>query len=219
MNLNKEIYFAIIGDVIESRNIENRDSVQKQYVEIINKINKEYSEDIASKFQITLGDSFQGLLKNTTNLFTILQEIEEALSPYKLRFGIGVGSINTSIIIENSSLIDGPAYHNARFAIDDVKTINKENTYLLVHSNNKVLDDLINSSLTLCSYIKSTWTKKQKEVIKLHIKMNKSQVEIANELNIKQPSVNGRLQSSNINLYIESMKNINTAFQLYLGGK
>jgi len=219
MNLNKEIYFAIIGDVVDSRNIDNRDEVQKQYVKIISKINKKYSNDIASKFLITLGDSFQGLLKNTTHLLKIIEEIEEALSPIKLRFGIGIGKINTSIIIEDSSLIDGPAYHNARFAIDSIKASNRKKTYILVHSDNNTLDNLINSSLSLCNHIKSEWTDKQKEVIKLYTKKNKNQTYIATELNIKQPSVNSRLQSSNIYLYTESMENINKAFELYIGEK
>ena len=150
MNLNKEIYFAIIGDVVDSRKINNRDDVQKQYVGVINRINKKYFDDISSKFLITLGDSFQGLLKDSSHILEIIEEIEDSMAPSKLRFGIGIGKINTSIIVEDSSLIDGPAYHNARFAIDEVKTKNSKNKYLcstLVHSDNALLDDLINSTV------------------------------------------------------------------------
>lgn len=220
MNLNEEIYFAIIGDVVDSRKIDNRNDVQKQYVEVINRINKKYSEDIASKFLITLGDSFQGLLKKPNHILNIISEIEESIAPYKLRFGIGVGKISTSIVFEDSSLIDGPAYHNARSAIDEVKIMSNKNracSSILVHSDERVLDDLINSTLTLCASIKSNWTDKQKQVIDLSIKEKKSQVEIAEQLNIKQPSVNSRLQSSNVHLYNDAIKNINKAFVLYVG--
>jgi hypothetical protein len=222
MNLNKEIYFAIIGDVVDSRKIDNRNDVQKQYVEAINKINREYPDDIASKFLITLGDSFQGLLKKSNNILKIIEEIEDSMAPFKLRFGIGIGTINTSIIVEDSSLIDGPAYHNARFAIDDVKIKNsKKNDVVCVNvkSDNNILDNLINSALSLCSLIKSNWSDKQRVVIDLNIKQKKSQVEIAEILNIKQPSVNSRLHSSNIYIYGDSINNINKAFELYLGGE
>ncbi|MFA7107695.1 MAG: SatD family protein [Sphaerochaetaceae bacterium] len=220
MNSEKEIYFAIIGDIINSRKIDNRNDVQKLYVKMIYQINKNHKDDIASKFIITLGDSFQGLLKNSKDLFKIIEEIEEAMAPYQLRFGIGVGEINTTIILKDSSLIDGPAYHYARFAINDAKTLtnkNKGSSSIIVHSDNIILDNLINSAISMCNVLKSSWTTKQKKVIDLAIKKKKTQVEIAHILNIKQPSVNSRLRSSNINIYTQALENINKSFELYLG--
>ncbi|MDD4081980.1 MAG: SatD family protein [Sphaerochaetaceae bacterium] len=220
MNSEKEIYFAIIGDIIDSREIDNRNDVQKLYVKMIYQINKNHKDDIASKFIITLGDSFQGLLKNSKDLFKIIEEIEEAMAPYQLRFGIGVGEINTTIILKDSSLIDGPAYHYARFAINDAKTLtnkNKGSSSIIVHSDNIILDNLINSAISMCNVLKSSWTTKQKKVIDLAIKKKKTQVEIAHILNIKQPSVNSRLRSSNINIYTQALENINKSFELYLG--
>ncbi|MBK5202031.1 MAG: hypothetical protein JJE21_10965 [Spirochaetaceae bacterium] len=220
MELNKEIYFAIIGDVVDSRKIEKRNIVQRLYVEVINKINIKYSEDIASKFIITFGDSFQGLLKKSIHILQIIQEIEDSMAPYKLRFGIGIGRIDTTIILEDSSLIDGPAYHNARFAIDEVKTLkDKDKSYsaTLVHSNNIILDNLINSALSICSVMKSSWTDKQKQVVDFTMNQEKTQDEIAKILHIKQPTVNRRLKSTNIYIYSQAIENINKAFELYLG--
>jgi len=216
----KKIYFAIIGDIVDSRKLDNRNAIQKLYLDMINKINKKYKDDIASKFIITLGDSFQGLLNNSTNLFKIIGEIEEVMEPCHLRFGIGIGKIETTIIVEDSSRIDGPAYHFARFAINDVKTLNnkiKGFSSILVHSDNIILDNLINSSISMCNVIKSSWTSKQKKVIDLKLKKKKTQVEIANLLNIKQPSVNNRLKASNINVYTQAIENIKKSFELYLG--
>lgn len=218
MDLNKEVYFALIGDIVDSRKIENRNDVQKKFIRIINDINIKFTHDIVSNFIITQGDSFQGLLKKSNNIMNIIEEIEDSMAPCNLRFGIGFGIISTTIIPDNSSLIDGPAYHNARFAIDKVKDNKTDDTAnIAVCSNNTVLDDLINTSLILCNIIKSSWSDKQKIVIDYTFKDKKSQVEIAKLLSIRQPSVNSRLQSSKIYTYRDAIKNITNAFALYLG--
>ena len=222
MDLNVEKYFAIMGDIVDSRKIEDRDELQKKFVNIINSINDKYSDDIASKFLITLGDSFQGLLKKSSKVLNIIDEIESSMFPSKLRFGIGIGEIKTSIDIEYSSLIDGPAYHNARFAIDNIKKVNnkkRDSSYILVKSEYTLLDNLMNSSLCLCNTIKSNWSEKQRAVIDLIIRDGKTQDEAAIILGIKQPSVNERLKSSNIDIYREAFESINSAFALYLGEK
>lgn len=220
MNLNKDLYYAIIGDVVDSKKIVDRNNVQKQYLKVINRINKDYFNDISSGFQITSGDSFQGLLKQSDNILSIIEEIEDSMEPYFLRFGIGIGSINTDIVVENSSLIDGPAYHNARLAIESVKKRYLKHSdvgNIYVQSNKSSLDNLINSALSLCYVIKSNWTEKQKKVYNLSIKQNKNQIEIAKILNIKQPSVNSRLNASHSYIYNESIKNINKSFELFKG--
>ncbi|WP_051926192.1 SatD family protein [Carnobacterium jeotgali] len=62
-------YAAIIGDIKDSRKIADRKEVQEQFHSILQIINEKYAEDIASNFIITLGDSFQGLLKNKQVIF------------------------------------------------------------------------------------------------------------------------------------------------------
>lgn len=54
------------------------------------KVNEKYDRDIASKFTITLGDEFQGLLCNGKNIIKIIFEIENCMWPIDIRFGIGI---------------------------------------------------------------------------------------------------------------------------------
>ena len=56
------MYFAIIGDIIASKTISNRSEVQNHLKRILDQVNEEYKSNIASRFSITLGDEFQGLL-------------------------------------------------------------------------------------------------------------------------------------------------------------
>ncbi len=107
-------YIAIIGDIIKSKNIQNRYDTQEKLRSVLASINMEYSEDIASNFMITLGDEFQGLLKNGTNVIDVILKIEKNMYPVQFRFGIGIGEITTKIDRMMPLGADGPAYSNAR---------------------------------------------------------------------------------------------------------
>ena len=96
------MYFAIIGDIIASKTISNRSEVQNHLKRILDQVNEEYKSNIASRFSITLGDEFQGLLHSAAHLFELLDTIQFQLYPTKIRFGIGVGDMNTEIIQETS---------------------------------------------------------------------------------------------------------------------
>jgi len=50
------MYFAVIGDIVNSKGIPNRAVFQKKLGEALNRINSDYNSDIAANFIITLGD-------------------------------------------------------------------------------------------------------------------------------------------------------------------
>ena len=90
-------YTVIIGDIVDSRKLEGRGKIQKRFKEVLENINVKYSENIRSKFRITLGDEFQGLLMGTENVMQIVNDIEYEMFPVRFRFGIGIGEIDTEI--------------------------------------------------------------------------------------------------------------------------
>ena len=109
-SFSNHTYAAIIGDIKDSRKLDTRKQIQKNLNHILNQLNTEYSFDISAKFTITLGDEFQGLLHNCTNLLHITETIQREMYPVKLRFGIGVGEITTDINPELAIGADGPSY-------------------------------------------------------------------------------------------------------------
>ena len=70
-------YIAIIGDIKNSKNIKERNILQKKLDKILNEVNEIYSDSISSKFIITLGDEFQGLLHSGKNLMEIIYYIKK----------------------------------------------------------------------------------------------------------------------------------------------
>ena len=75
-------FVAIIGDMKDSRHLENRKEVQTHLQKILNQVNKKYEKDIASRFLITLGDEFQGLLYTGKDVLRIISEIRIQLYPW-----------------------------------------------------------------------------------------------------------------------------------------
>jgi hypothetical protein len=179
----------------------------------LNNINEKYKDDIASSFMITLGDEFQGLLKCGKNTVSIISEIEAAMLPVKLRFGIGIGTIETEINPDIPLGADGPAYHNARKMINELKK--KENQYRESHSNIMIasvqdehIDILLNAILSLCSTLKSKWTPRQIEIINCYVASSSNQYKTAENLNITQSSVNKALDNSNYYSYRKAIDTV-----------
>lgn len=209
-------YTVIIGDIIDSKKIKDRKKAQVKFKEILDQVNATYAEDIASQFTITLGDEFQGLLKTGRNIINIISDIEFAMAPIDLRFGIGIGEISTEINFEYSSEIDGPAYHRARAMVeallDNAKQYSSKQTNIMISSqtNNAEIDGLINSVLSVCSVLKSRWTPRQREIIATYLDNKANQYRTAEKLGIGQSSVSKALHSANFYSYQAALDTVNS---------
>lgn len=208
-------YAAIIGDIKNSRQISNREEVQEQFRSILQSINEKYADDIASQFIIALGDSFQGLLKNKQAIMNIIFEIELAMSPVELRFGIGLGDVSTTIQRKNSMEMDGTAYHRARQMIETIET--NENKYTQSETNIMIFsgedfqqtDRLLNAVLSLATGLKSKWSKRQKEVMYAYFTHGENQYKTAELLGIGQSTVNKALNGAKYYTYTTALKDVN----------
>lgn len=218
------MYFAIIGDIIESKKISERFKVQEKLEEVLARMNGEYAPFIASNFTITIGDEFQGLLLDSTRILEIIDKIKISMQPVDIRFGIGVGEITTKINNRLSIGADGPAYWNAREAILE---IHNDNDYgkariLIKSDENKNLIRVMNESLRLCDYIESRWRDTQKEVVERSIlkfgyDLKVKQTELAQLLSLSTQALNQRIQSSGYYNYIRVRKEISETMNVEWG--
>jgi hypothetical protein len=194
------MYFAIIGDIVGSRHISDRADLQKKLQRILDDINTKFEADIAAGFVITLGDEFQGLLWRPDNIIEMIDTIKLKAYPVRLRFGIGIGSITTEINPRMAIGADGPALHNARRMLDEIKKIEKgkmsdsTDTRICEGDTESNAVRLINSNLALCSFIERKWSKKQRELIEQALLTGLSQREIASRLKVAQSSIQRRFK-------------------------
>jgi len=192
-------YIAIIADIKGSKTIENREEVQKKLKKTLLNLNKKYSTFIASKFTITLGDEFQGLLFNGVKIIPIISEIEQEMYPIAIRYGIGIGEITTQIDPDLAIGADGPGYYRAREALEFLKQIEKKKqagkATIRIEAVEKQFPpiELINTIFTLLTAIKDSWTERQRETIWNMLNYQDSQIAVAERLGITQPSVQKNL--------------------------
>lgn len=211
-------YIAIIGDIIQSKKIKDRSESQKILQTVLNDINKKYSEDIVSKFMITLGDEFQGLLNRGENIMNIITEIEVKIYPVKIRFGVGIGEITTDINPDIPIGADGPAYYNARKMIENLKSTEKKNkaaeSNIMIASDvdNEKVDILLNSILSLCTTIREKWTERQREIVFNCLEHGDNQSETAERFGISQSSVQKSLSNAGYYSYKNALDIVTKAF-------
>ncbi len=202
------MYLALIADVIDSKMVEERFDLQKQLEKTLQTMNELFGEFLASSFTLTLGDEFQALLKADAPVFQIIDTLRSELTPTQLRFGIGLGEIVTDIDPLQSIGADGPAYWNARAAINLVHQKNDYgNTQIYFSCGKEKQDFFVNALIASGEAIRSGWRGSQEEILLDLLKRcvyseNFSQQDLAQSLAINPSALSKRLKSSSIRVYL-----------------
>ena len=219
------MYLALIADVIDSKMVQERFNLQKQLEKTLRKMNELFGDYLASCFTLTLGDEFQALLKVDAPVFQIIDTLRSELSPTQLRFGIGLGEIATAIDPLQSIGADGPAYWNARAAINLVHQKNDYgNTQIYFSSGNDSKDLLVNALIASGEAIRSGWRGSQEEILLDLLKRfvyseNFSQQDLAQSLDINPSALSKRLKSSSIRVYLRGRAAAYASIQALVKGE
>ena len=147
-------YTALIIDLKKSRSysVEDRNSIQNFIISVIEKLNQVFSNSLARDVEFSAGDEVQGLFISPESAYLYFRMFCMLVSPVDIRAGIGVGEWNVKIENASTTAQDGPAYHNARNAIENVK--DALGYSVLLYSGTKIdlfLNAVINTSFALTS--------------------------------------------------------------------
>lgn len=187
-------YLALIGDMVDSRHLDNREAVQAKLADVLEQVNERYTSSIKSRFLITIGDEFQGLLVPRSNIYYLVCEIMEHMYPVKIRFGIGVGKISTELK-ETAIGMDGPAFHAARLSLENLKK-GKESAIKMAGTS---LDasglDGVNALLASLGLIRQFWPESFKKALPL-VRQGLTQQEIADRMNLTQATISWTLHKA-----------------------
>lgn len=175
---------AVIGDMVGSRRKSNRAELQSQLLETLDHINRDHALAIASKFTVTIGDEFQGLLSTPSRWSDIIDQLARHLPKTNFRFGLGYGTLSTALQ-EVALQMDGPAWHLAREGVEN-RSRNRpvaiykgfgdpQNLNLIAHHQAYV-------------QLKMSLTDKQRDVVE-KLQQSKTHKQVAHELGILRTDV------------------------------
>jgi hypothetical protein len=161
-----------------------RAAAQREFAKLITDLNRRFRHDIASRFVITLGDEFQGLLSNAEVVPEIVWTIESEYRQRDVRLGFGFGRLHTPIqpVALN---IDGPVLHNARAAIT---TARSRGLLGGVFEGFGPYDVVLTGYAQVLRHIREGLTEKQHRVMEL-LRAGHTQVEVAAKLHISKQAV------------------------------
>ena len=217
------MYVAIIGDIRASRKIDHRDQTQMALYAVLEELNTIYRDSIASKFIITLGDEFQGLLSAADQVLSMIRLIQIRMYPVTIRFGIGIGELSTSMPSYRAIGADGPAYHLGRSAIDELKANERRKpaplANILIHAPQceSSFVQLMNTALSLMYAVQSTWTSRQHDVIARMLESASTQAEVARQLGLTQATVQKHLAQANYYTYLNAQQVLEEVFNRLVG--
>jgi hypothetical protein len=156
-------HLVVIGDIVLSRRLPDRAEVQDKLERVLEELNRKHANELASPYTITLGDEFQAVYRDATPALRDAIRILEELSPTRVRFALSSGTIATRINAKQALGMDGPAFHNARAAITELKA---RNGLLAVTGTAIQPGSLVADSLDLVSSVLSGWDGKRFQMLR-----------------------------------------------------
>lgn len=145
-------YLALIGDICGSRKVADRAKLQQTLASALAHANTVYHDALASPLTITLGDEFQALFTEPGVVWELIGGLQRSLRPVDVRFGLGIGALETPLNPQAALGMDGPAFHLARDAVNQLKA--DDGFYRLEGLPGHAL---INGSLALIAKLQKTW--------------------------------------------------------------
>lgn len=189
------LFVALIGDIRGSRELEERNKVQKEFKRVVNSLNDHVPDSsIASRFTVTTGDEFQVLLTDATDAVEAAVSASDRFHPARLRFGIGRGELDTEVNPNQAIGMDGPCFHRARDAISSAR---KDGAWLRVDGWSKDLDGRINPMFDLIQCVREDWTDRQAQFA-LALKEEGTQKRVAERYDVSKSTVSESLSAGHV---------------------
>lgn len=186
----KQKLYVILGDVISSRRIRDREEFQHKLETILENINDTYTEDIFADFKILKGiDEIGCVLSTMSNGYRIINAIAEQLHPNLMRNVMVFDYIDAGIKTRDISKMDGPAFHKAS---DILRNLKKSKLMFDMSVSDKMIDTAISGQINLILLTKKNWSLNQHQIAKEY-KSTNNQDEVAKNLGISQQAVSKTL--------------------------
>ena len=155
-----ELYTVLTADVIDSRRQEAVVAEKKA------KLRELTDDNLMTPFTFSRGDEIQTVLAGVLSSPALIRKLRYYCLPLQLRVGVGIGLITSGLEATSSWEMNGPSFHRARQALDEIKQGRHWQTRLV--SGDPGLDQMVNTLFVLYDVIQSRWTPSQWEGVMLY---------------------------------------------------
>ena len=211
-------YISIVGEVIPSKDTEEKRQQQRKLITVLETINQEHDKDISANFMPTIENEFQGLVGKGDNLMKLLLEIKNAMHPDQVRFGIGIGEVEADFQSENAITVSGAGYEKARESLNLLRNRDKKkqkaftDIHLEIAGEQNERVHLMNTIFSLLSTLESAWSDRQREIIYNMIKYRDTQTTAAKHHGVTQSTIQKTLTAGNYYAYEEATSTLTAIF-------
>jgi hypothetical protein len=199
--------FILMADVISSGKKDQK-KLMVDFKDLVEDVNESYKNDILSPLTITLGDEFQGVIKNLVTSANIILSLEENIIHkklnFKLRYVLHQGEIETPINTDIAYEMLGQGLTEARLKLNNLKT---DKSKFVISIENKLKENILNNAFKIFEGISQKWDlKKDYELVSHFIQFCDYKI-IAEKLHKTRSQIWKREKTLNIESY-KATKNI-----------
>lgn len=196
-------FLAVKLDIIRSRRISNRALVQETLLRAVDAANERFLGSLQSTFVVTHGDEVQGLLgvDEPEKLVDVIEHFVDSLEPIELRFGVGFGTLNTSLRPVAIGM-DGEAWYRAQAAIEVAA---REHKFAQFSGFGETADEAISAVTNMLLFLRWRWSREQRAVVSL-LQTNATQAQIAAHQGVSEAAISKRLAAAGWRFYRDGRK-------------
>jgi hypothetical protein len=147
----------LMADIVESH-VYPQQALMLAFKDLVLEANTYFRDDLLSPLTITLGDEFQGIIKDVASALRIIVFLEEKRIQdsmhYELRYVLHEGMVETPINPHIAFGMLGPGLTHARQALNQMKSETHRFQILL---ENIHLNALLNAAFVIFESIRSEW--------------------------------------------------------------
>src|SRR5918993_5662956 len=185
-------FFVLLGDVVDSRKIEDRTQFDKKLQAALEVVTKMFQNAFVLPLQVWKGlDEVAAVLQSPDELYPVLNVIQDSVAPQKFRFVLVEGVIDG--MPENGDVrqADGSAFHTAA---ESMQVLKKEGLLLSCKTSNALWNSAYSTQVNLLLLLKEGWTERQRSIYNTYLKSGR-QEEVAAALQVTQQTISKTLQA------------------------
>jgi len=154
----------LMADIVESSKMQ-ADQLMTDFKKVVESTNEKHKKSILSPLTITLGDEFQGVITGTEAALQIIFNLEEELLkltvPFKMRYVLVEGRIDTPLNKKNAHGMLGPGLTEARSILTSMKS--GKNRFAVKLKDTRTSEKIM-LALHVLQGISDQWTPPQKKI-------------------------------------------------------